>query len=271
MRSILVHIHDDRCLEARLQVALDLVRGFDGHMTCLQSMPFDLAITGDLYGDMAAGVLPEMRKLSEELRARLEGRLSKEDVNWDWNLQDDTMRYALQDQAILSDLIVMGACDGEGGNRAYSALAAEVVVHVECPVLVVPEKAEGLDLGGPVAVAWNGSVESCRALQAAMPILLKASEVHLLTVVEENQKGPMQLPPTSGAIYLARHGVESEITELPCQKGDVAQTIVQAAVARDATCIVMGAYGHTRLRETLLGGVSRSMMTNPPLPLLLAH
>ena len=81
----------------------------------------------------------------------------------------------------------------------------------------------------------------------------------------------MALPPTSGAIYLARHGVECQITELPCQKGDVAQTLVQAALARDASYIVMGAYGHTRLRETLLGGVSRSMMTDPPLPLLLSH
>ncbi len=70
---------------------------------------------------------------------------------------------------------------------------------------------------------------------------------------------------------MARHGVDCQITELPCQQGDVAQTIEQAALARDASCIVMGAYGHTRLRETLLGGVSKSMMTNPQLPLLLTH
>ena len=88
MRSILVHIHADPCLEPRLQVALDLARAFGGHVTCQQITPFDLVVPGDMYGTIAAEVLPVLRKNDEQLRVELSARLEREDVAWDWRHED---------------------------------------------------------------------------------------------------------------------------------------------------------------------------------------
>ena len=118
-------------------------------------------------------------------------------------------------------------------------------------------------------VAWNGSAESSRALRAALPLLQQASAVHLVTV--KDPESEFELPITSGASYLAHYGIECEMSEVPILKDGLRATLFNAAKERGVSCIVMGAYGHTRMREVLLGGASRSMMTDPELPLLLAH
>lgn len=269
MRSILLHVQDDRCLEAKLQVALDLARGFDGHISCLQASNFDFAVSWDIYATTAVQVIPEIRAMAERLRTDLEARLQKEDVRWDWIDPEGPARFSLTAHANLSDVIVMGACAEDGGKQGYSALAADIAVHSGSPVLLVPDHCRSFAPSAPAVVAWNGSTQSSRALRAALPLLRMASAVHLVTV--EDPDAEFDLPMTSGASYLARHGIECEMSQLPPAKDGVRATLFKAAKERGASCIVMGAYGHTRMREILLGGVSRSMMSDPELPLLLAH
>lgn len=271
MRSILLHIADDRCMDARLQAALDMARICDGHVTCLQSLPVESVVTGDAYGDLAVNLIPALREQAQALRDRLEPRLHNEDARWDWVMRDGPARYAMPEFAVLSDVIVMGACDELGGASHYSDLAADIVVHTRTPVLLVPDHCHGIDVTRPIAIAWNGSDEACRALRAAMPLVRRAASVHLLTVAEDGHVRATDLPPVNGATYLSNHGIACEIVELPVQSGGVASTLFHAAKARGAGCLVTGAYGHTRLRELLLGGVTRSMMSNPELPLFLAH
>ena len=88
MRSILLHVNDDRCLEPRLQVALDLARASGGHLTCLQVTPYEYMVPGDFYGTLAAQMMPALRKEAEELRQALSARLEHEDVAWDWRQED---------------------------------------------------------------------------------------------------------------------------------------------------------------------------------------
>lgn len=269
MRSILLHVQDDRCLEARLQVALDLARSVSGHVSCLQASTFEYAVSWDIYATTAVQVIPEIRENADRLRGDLEARLQKEDVPWNWIDPDAPARFSLISHANLSDIIVMGACAEGGGKETYSALAADIAVHAGSPVLLVPEKCKSFVPSDPVMVAWNGSAESSRALRAAMPLLKLASTVHLVTI--EDSETELDMPMTSGASYLAHHGIECVMSQIPALKDGVRTTLFNAAKERGASCIVMGAYGHTRMREILLGGVSRSMMSDPELPLLLVH
>lgn len=269
MRSILLHIYDDDCLNARLQVALDLARSFDGHVTCLQATPFLVGMPGDLYGMAATEVLPELRRVATKLRDRLEQRLKGEDVAWDWVQIDALAADQLIRRSGLSDVVVLGSCEPMSG-KGPARLAGDVILRGRSPVLVVPPNAKRLDCTGEAIVAWDGSAESMRALRAAVPLLAKARSVELLTVKEDRSQEGIDLPPVEGAEYLSRHGIGCEMTELP-RTGSAAETLVYAAETRDAAYLVMGAYGHSRLLETVWGGFTRRLLTAPPIPILACH
>lgn len=269
MRSILLHIHDDDCLEARLQVALDLARSFGGHVTCLQAMPFELGVPGDLYGSMAAQLLPEIREQAEALRQRLEARMASEDVAWDWVQEDGLAAEQLLRRCGLGDVIVLGSCEPLR-KKGPSALVGDIVLRARTPVLAVPPHATRFDSAGPVVVAWDGSPEASRALRSALPLLAKASSVTLVSVLAAGDDTDLALP-VEGAEFLSRHGIASELTDMPAGDGSVAQALGRAAAAREASCLVMGAYGHSRLLETIWGGVTRELFADPPLPIFACH
>ncbi|HET9639260.1 MAG TPA: universal stress protein [Allosphingosinicella sp.] len=270
MKSILLHANQDAGLESRLQAALDLVRLVDGHLTCLHTTPYEAFITGDPFGGVYAlpVVVDQLKRLEDEQRARLDGKLANEGVAWDWLQIDGPSVQAILDRSRLADLVVLSlaARDDDDDEPALS-LAATVAIHSRAPVLAVPQATKGLDATGPAMVAWNGSPEVAHALRFALPMLRRASEVHVVTVTEDCH----QFPATEGCRYLALHGVGAELHEWPRNNRSIGQALLDAAASLDARYIVMGAYGHSRLREAVLGGVTREMMRQSPVPLLLGH
>jgi nucleotide-binding universal stress UspA family protein len=270
MRSIVLHIHDDDCFEARLQVALDIGRAFDGHLTCVQPIPLDFVAPGDAFAIGSAELVPILRENADRFQQPVEARLAKEGVPWDWAQQFDGIGHLLSAYAALSDLVVVGTCEPRGG-RGASSVAGQVAIHARTPVMAVPAGARGLDPVTPAVVAWNGSIEASRALRAAVPLLKRATSVQLVTVQEACNERMFDLPPTEGAEFLSRHGIECEMVAIPLRDGPVEDALRNAAQMRKAGYIVMGAYGHTRLRETVLGGATRGLLANPPVPLFLCH
>ncbi|MXO60255.1 universal stress protein [Altererythrobacter salegens] len=262
MRSILLHAHDDQAFEARLQVALDLARAFDGHVTCIQAVSLDFAMPGDFEGMLSTEMAHVMRERAEAFRARTEVRLELEDVRWEWDDRIGLGDSVLQEYAALSDVAVVGSGNPEN-EAAPSWLAGGLAIHARVPVLAVPQGCPGLQCGAPALVCWNGTVESSRALRAAVPLLVKSERVTLATVGDGETDGEtVDLPPVQGAEYLARHGIDCEIVRFPwTSRKEVAGQLREAARARNAGLVVMGAYGHARMLETLLGGVTRDMLT----------
>ena len=115
-------------------------------------------------------------------------------------------------------------------------------------------------------VAWNGSSEACVALRQSVPLLSMASKVYLVSVEEKDDKNRFDFAPLDGARYLSRHGIEAELVE-----DKIADTLFSAAELRECGMIVMGAYGHSRLSEFLFGGVTRRSLSDPALPIFMAH
>lgn len=272
MRTILLYIHDDDCLEARLQVALDLCRQYDSHLTCLQAIPYDQSIATDFYYPVVAQMVTDQREAAKEFRKPIERRLASEGITWDWIHSDGFAAHQISRCAPLYELIVMGAHNPIGSLQKPSTLVSEVVSQIRAPILVVPESTKYLSLDALAVVAWNGSPEGAHALRASTSMLSRASEVQILTVREQKDTERFDLPPTDAAKYLASHGIEAEIVELPSDgKLSTAKILSQAAENRKAAYLVMGAYGHSRFRERILGGVTRDMLSNPKTPLLLGH
>jgi nucleotide-binding universal stress UspA family protein len=140
------------------------------------------------------------------------------------------------------------------------------------PVLLLPEGAAPSLSPERVMVAWDSRIEASRAVREALPILKGAQEVRLVLVdPEESEAAHGQEPGADAALYLARHGVRVGVDRLPGSGRPVADVLGRHAGDMGAQMIVMGAYGHSRLRQRILGGVTRSMIENPPLPIFMAR
>lgn len=272
MKSVLVQINRDTGLEARFQAALDIVRHFEGHLSCLQIAQVEAFAALDPYGvgHMLSETISVLREAEETERKAAETRLRNEGVSWDWINETGDPARMIADHSWLADLVVVSSPAKEWLPRLDSPpTAAEVLVRSRAPVLVVPEESRGVDCTAPVAIAWNGSPESCAAIRAALPLLRHAKAVYLINAALPESE--YDLPPTEAATYLSRHGVTCELVELHPGHAPVTDSVLEAAEVRKAGLLLMGAYGHSRLRENILGGVTRGMLQKARLPLLLAH
>lgn len=271
MKSILLHIDHDAALKARLQVALDIARACGGHITCLQAVSYEVFAPGDFYGSAIAAAMPVIKENAENLRAETEEQLEKEGVMWDWRFVYGIASHRLLEHSPLADVVIVGPSDIGDGGRGPSAIAGDLVLHAPVPVLVVPGDQTSFDVTAPAMVAWNGSAEAAHALRAAVPLLAMARKVWLVSIAEPADKPRFDLPALEGAQYLSRHGIACELAEVPRGEAKIADTLFSAAQMRECGVMVMGAYGHARLAEMLLGGVTRQMLTEPQMPILLAH
>ena len=174
---------------------------------------------------------------------------------------DDAM---LVRQGRLADMIVV-ARPGPAGTDATPTRA---LFQTGRPVLVAG-LAEAESLGERVIVAWNGGVEAARAITAALPFLAAAERVTAVAVrdasSDDDDRGLAEV-----AEYLAWHGVVAR-THAVITRAPVGEVLLEAAVAASADLVVMGGYSHSRLRELILGGVTRHMLEKAALPLLVAH
>lgn len=271
MKSILLHIDHDKAMQARLQVALDIARATNGHITCLQAVSYDVFAPGDIYGSAIATAMPLIKENADNQRAKIEAELEHEGVPFDWRFVYGVAAHRLLEASPLADVVILGPAEAGSDGRGPSALVGDVVMKAPVPVLVVPGDARSLDVGAPMLVAWNGSAESAHALRAAVPLLACSVKVTLACVTEADERARFDLPSTEGAKYLARHGIDCEIVEIPRGEASIADTLFSAAQMRECGLMVMGAYGHSRLAELLLGGVTRTTLSEPQMPVLLAH
>ena len=187
------------------------------------------------------------------------GRLSKDDVPFDV-VQYETMPLeAMIVAARLSDLAVVTRDCGYAGDLA---------VEARCPVLVLPcDSALPLPLA-TACIAWDGSDQAAMALRSCVPLLDEGTDVHLLTVLTD---APQGFPPTDALQYLARHGIKAELHELT-KAATVEETLLTEVNRLGGQVLVMGAFGHSRLREFMFGGVSRYFLDEASAPaLLMAH
>ncbi len=138
------------------------------------------------------------------------------------------------------------------------------------PVLVVPYTHKTAYRCDRVVVAWDGSAPSARAIASALPILISAPFVEVVTVTEKSKHADVDLPGFNITRHLARHGINAELRKLP-SVGDVTNTLLSHLADSGADLLVMGAYGHSRLREFILGGATKGILSAMTAPVLMAH
>lgn len=270
MKSILLHIHDDCAQDERLAVAIDLARAHKSHLTCVQITSFSNYVVGYPLGGtyVSPGLLEAAHTHDEEERARIEQRLTSNGVSWDWERVDGHAPHVLVSRGRLADVLILSRRGKASPSKPEPLpIVAEVAVHVRAPVLVVPPGSNGFHAERPVMIAWNGSMEAAHSLRLVLPFLRMAASVHIVTVSDDWA----DFPSTSASLYLARHDVASELHEWPRKGRPIAQALSEAAEELGVTALVMGAYGHSRFRETVVGGVTHDLLEQAKVPLLMGH
>ena len=260
MRSILVNADRKPGNEARIDTALDIARRFNGHLSVLVDTPVTRYIAMDPMGGsyIISDALEEARKEDDEAAAKFEARMARDDVPFDILRSEDDPVSALANAARLADLVILSRSSG---------LAGELALASNTPVLALSES-KALEM--PIrraCIAWDGSEQAAAALRAAVPLLDSCQMVKVISVIEK-QGG---FPATDALRYLSRHGIHAEYEEHE-RRGSTEETLAIAVTQSHAELLVMGAYGKSRMREFLFGGVTAYFLDEGNAPaLLLAH
>jgi nucleotide-binding universal stress UspA family protein len=260
MRSLLLNINPDPGHAARLATAIAMAKGRGGHVTCIQTLIAPLAI-GD---PESALTVPEMRAAMERaaraFREEIEGELDAAGVEWTWLQLYGHPATIIVSHSRLADVVILST------PGSYPAVGS-VALHARAPVLATPGRDPGFDPRSPAMIAWNGSEPCAHALRASLPLIRDTALVHILVVDDDSET----FPAARARDYLLHHDIASEIH---CRQSDgepVAEVILTFARQLEAGMVVAGAFGHNRLREMLLGSITRTLLEGSPLPLLVTH
>lgn len=174
-------------------------------------------------------------------------------------------------RARFSDLTVLGRPYGGDAPGDAEAVTEAALFEGGCPVLILPDTGLADQPPRRILVAWNQSVEALAAVRRALPLLKQAETVEI-TVVDPRRGGPERSDP-GGALtqMLTRHGVRAEIAVLARTAPAISDELIRRATEIDAEMIVMGAYGHSRFREAILGGATRNMLEKTKVPVFMAR
>jgi nucleotide-binding universal stress UspA family protein len=265
MKTVMVLIHDDAGQEARLQCALDAVRAIEGHLVCLDVVRLPVVADGFGVGGASAMLIMDEREREDSNIDALDPRIANEGVSYEWARVQSNADSVIADNARLVDLIVVGR-QGIGDLSESGDLAARLAELTTAPILLVPTEQKSLDLSAKALVMWDGSAPADAAVRAAVPLLKLAGEVEVLTIGDSEGDAD----PAEAADYLARHGCTVSARRV-AKSGDVSSQLLDLFGSRGATWAVMGSYGHSRLRETLFGGASKTLLAKAPIPLLVSH
>jgi nucleotide-binding universal stress UspA family protein len=276
-KTILVHVDASRHLDVRMEIAANIAAAENAHLigAAMSGVSKFLYETVTTNPDDPA-ILPYL----EMLRGRAADTLGKfEEIarkigvsSYESRLADDAVADGLSVQARYCDLAVLGQYDaGDSSPAANSSLPEYVAIQSGCPVLVVPYASPLKTVGERVLVAWNASTEARRAVRNAIPLLKRAKVVDVAVFNPASQPGAHGAEPGADiALYLSRHGVKVNVVQKEVE-GDIGQALLSLAGDLRSDLLVMGCYGHSRFREVLLGGATRTILKSSTIPVLMSH
>jgi nucleotide-binding universal stress UspA family protein len=270
--TMMVHVGIGRSNDARLAIAGDLAKRFGAHLIgiCaadpLPPIYFDAPIPGEVIEEDRKQLEEAMREAHE--RFRLSTQPLGIGTEWRQELGNPLLFVARNARA--ADLVVAGTeRDATAMDNARLLNASDLLMEVGRPTLLVPPEAARLD-AARILVAWKDTRESRRAVWDALPLLKRAGKVIVAEIDEADDARAAEARVADVVDWLGRHDVEA-IGTTPLPLGDAAGQIDAIARAENADLVVAGAYGHTRFREWILGGITRDRILHSSIPSLMAH
>jgi nucleotide-binding universal stress UspA family protein len=275
-KDILVYADNTKYAAVRLDTAARLALSHGAHLTALHVdhapyMPVDLMGTG-----IAIQVRQWQKTVQEErvekIRRIVDDTSTRHGIEIEWRQQDGQVDDAIMSHGAYADLVVVS----QAGNpfdleQPIDPSPGALALSSGRPVMVVPNRAGEYQVGNNVLIAWKPCAESARAVHDALPLLKEAESVTILEANPEMEAGRGRLVGAEIGKHLARHGVKVTATSVNEKSANEGVTILARAAEIGADLIVMGGYGHSRLREVVLGGVSSHILKHHYIPVFMAH
>jgi len=277
-RTILVHLDSSRTSKDLIAFSTALAQQHNAHLIALYVMPTpEFYVSTELPAPVALVEQHEAfhRKRCSELEKQFSEATAATDYVAEWrevNARTMSVAAAVTDVARTVDVIVMGQQSSQSEAYSSSVLPEDVILACARPVIVVPEEKALPASINTVFVAWDGREQAVRALFDALPLLREAHNVRIHSI-NDRSPGRYRILTSTGELAntLSRHGVNVTLSESESGAGEVGDDIVQYANDSGADLMVMGAYGHTRIREYVFGGVTRKILHEMPVPVLMSH
>lgn len=273
MKTIVVHVSEDADLAARVATAAALAVRHGAHLVGLSTHPFDLHIPAGVRGRGASmGFVREMKQLADEherkCRAIFDAEAARAGISAEWRRDDREPLEALALHSRYADVAIVSQCPPANFEEFLTGERPDhLALTAACPTLVLSHGKPAAPTGRRVLIAWRSSREAARAVRDGLEVLRRAERVNVLTIGPAEQD---HLPGAEIAAYLERHGIKVE-TRTNDSDDEPGEIILAIAREIDADLVMMGAYGRSRLRELILGGTTKHMLSHATMPLWLSH
>lgn len=274
-KDILVHIDYSKNVITRLKAATSLAQSHNAQLTGLYMLPsYELGL---LTADYVTPELLEASRNAAQARAQEQEAMfrtvtaeSQLQARWRCVEGEPARQFILQ--ARCHDLAIIGQADPEDPRALNGGFINQVLLGAGRPVLVIPYIGFTTPLlGRHVVIAWNGGREAVRAVHDALPLLAAAQRVTVLTIHTAGSAPLEALSAAELCEHLARHGIAAVAANISASDIEVGDMLLSRAADESADLIVMGAYGHSRLREIVMGGATRHLLKHMTVPVLMSH
>jgi nucleotide-binding universal stress UspA family protein len=276
-KTILVHLDASERAHPRLEAALHVAKQHDAYLVALYAVytpePASFYVMAGY-----AGYYADREQQRIERRAALErlfhAELVRAQLKGEWRVADARANDAVSRQARYADLVIAGQADNDDPETYIDDNFPEnLVLSAGRPVLLIPHADAFPTIGTRVLVAWDGSREATRALHDAEPLLARATQVTVVTIAGAKDDAPGErIPGADIALALARH--REHVDLLAVEAGDsrgVGGILLSRAYETGSDLLVMGAYGHPRWHELVMGGATRTILKSMNVPVLMSH
>lgn len=271
--DILLHLTDDTRSREKAATAFAVAKRFDARVMAVYTLPFP-----DQLYYMGEYVPPsffemqrdEARQKADAVRNQFEQDARHAGVAVDWTVSQEAPIDVLTRLGATYDLAVVGQPDPDRDrtNTGVGGLPPDLALALGRPVLVVPYIGRYADPGHMVMVAWNGTREAARAVHDALPLLKAANSVTILCIDPD----PAQRDSATALVkHLSHAGIAAKAKHTLSGDISVGDVLLSALADASADLLVMGAYGHSRLRETVFGGVTATLLNSMTVPVLLSN
>lgn len=281
-KTILVHVDESQGWEARLSYAAQLAQSSSSHLIGLhvKSLPYVPPLA---YEAVPTDFIEQQRKTADTAADTAEknfhhviGRTTLSSV--EWRCEEGNLDRIIAKHARYTDLVVVSQTGPDELDAALIELPGDLLLSAGRPVMIVPYNFDLKNIKAPshAMVAWDGGREAGRAIVDALPLLMITKKTTVIAVNPEQSpwlSGPVhgQEPCADIAQYLARHGIKVEAAHMVAKGISVANALLSRAMDLGCDVIVMGGYGHSRLREQILGGTTQGILKQMTIPILMSH
>jgi nucleotide-binding universal stress UspA family protein len=276
LKDILVLVDRLNSTPARIDVATQLASRFGAHLTGLHvTVPpmIPSAVRAEMPAQAIEGYARFQADVAETAKALFLARARHPGVTVEWRHREGDPGEIATLHARYADLAVVGQDDPDVGEfDTPRGIAERILLGAGRPVLIVPYVGAPRAVGEHVVIAWNASREATRATNDALDLLVRAAKVTVLAINPRGgPTGHGDVPGADIALHLARHGVKAEAMSVESDDVRAAEMLLSVLADLGADLLVMGGYGRSRVRELVLGGVTRDILRSMTTPVLMSH